>query len=72
MTRKEAEELLSAYRPHHADEADPVFREALELARKDPGLGAWLARQQEFDRIVIQKLSSISPPEGLREAILVH
>ena len=70
MTREEAEELLSAYRPHHTGKADPVFREALELARKDSNLGAWLARQQEFDSVVIQKLSSINPPEGLREAIL--
>jgi hypothetical protein len=70
MTREEAEELLSALRPHGADAADPVFREALELARKDSDLGAWLARQQEFDQMLIEELSSIRPPEGLRETIL--
>jgi hypothetical protein len=70
MTREEAEELLSALRPHGADGADPVFREALELARKDSDLGAWLARQQEFDQMLVEELSSIRPPEGLRETIL--
>src|SRR6516225_9852481 len=70
MIREEAEELLNAMRPHGADAADPVFREALELARKDSDLGAWLARQQEFDQMLIEELSSIRPPEGLRETIL--
>jgi hypothetical protein len=70
MTRKEAEEVLSAFRARDADRADPVFREALELAGKDSDLAAWLAQQQEFDKMVIERLSSIHPPEGLREAIL--
>jgi hypothetical protein len=70
MTRKEAEEILSAFRASTADRADPAFREALELVGKDSDLAAWLARQQEFDAIVIAKLSSIRPPEGLREAVL--
>src|SRR5260221_13841 len=70
MTREEAKELLSALRPHGTDAADPVFREALELASKDSDLGAWLARQQEFDQMLIEELSSIRPPEGLRETIL--
>ena len=70
MTREEAEVILSAYRPHHADAADPVFREALDLAGKDAGVDSWLARQHEFDRTVTEKLSSIGPPEGLRERIL--
>lgn len=70
MTREEAKELLSAFRAHNADSADPVFREALELARKDSDLGAWLIRQQEFDKMLRLKLSSIAPPEGLRETIL--
>jgi hypothetical protein len=70
MTREEAKELLSSFRPLTADAADPIFREALELARKDSDLGAWLAREQEFDQMLRQKLSSIRPPEGLRETIL--
>ncbi len=70
MTREEAKELLSALRPHGTDAADPLFREALELASKDSDLGAWLVRQQEFDQMLIEELSSIRPPEGLRETIL--
>lgn len=70
MTRQEAKELLSALRPHGTDAADPVFREPLELASKDSDLGAWFARQREFDQMLMKELSSIRPPEGLRETIL--
>jgi hypothetical protein len=34
MIGEEAEELLSALRPHGTDAADPVFREALELGQE--------------------------------------
>ena len=70
MTREEAKEYLSAVRPHGADSADPTLQQALELAKKDSELGSWFARQQELDHILIEKFSSIRPPEGLREHIL--
>ena len=70
MTREEAKEYLSVVRPNGADAADPDLREALELAKKDSELGSWLARQLEFDEILIETFSSIHPPEGLRENIL--
>jgi hypothetical protein len=70
MTREEAKEYLSAVRPHGADAADPTLQQALELAKKDSELGSWLARQQEFDQILIEKFSLIRPPEGLKENIL--
>ena len=70
MTREEAKEYLSAIQAHGADAGDPIFQEALEQAKKDSELGAWLAQQQEFDRILLEKFSSIQPPEGLRENIL--
>ena len=70
MTREEAKEYLSVVRPNGADAADPDLREALELAKKDSELGSWLARQLEFDEMLIETFSSIHPPEGLRENIL--
>jgi hypothetical protein len=70
MTREQAKEYLSALRASGVDEADPTLQEALELARKDSELGSWLARQREFDHILVEKFASISPPEGLREIIL--
>jgi hypothetical protein len=70
MTREEAKDCLSAFRAHGADAGDPIFQEALELARKDSELAAWLAQQQEFDKILIEKFSSIQAPHGLRENIL--
>jgi hypothetical protein len=70
MTKQEAKEYLSAVRPDGADAPDPTLQPALELAREDSELGSWLVRQQEFDKILIDKFSSIRPPEGLRENIL--
>jgi hypothetical protein len=70
MTREQAKECLSALRPRVVDAGDPTIQLALELAKKDSELGSWLARQQEFDEILIEKFSSIRPPEGLKEIIL--
>lgn len=70
MKHEEAKFILHAYRPDGADAADPAFAQALEHARKDPALAAWLARLNEFDRAVAAKLGEIPPPPGLRETIL--
>jgi hypothetical protein len=70
MTSEQAKEYLSTLRASGADEADPTLQEALELARTDSELGSWLAQQREFDNILVEKFTSISPPEGLREIIL--
>jgi hypothetical protein len=70
LTREQAKTYLSAVRPHGADGGDPTLQQALELAKQDSELGSWLARQQEFDEILMEKFSSIRPPEGLRENIL--
>jgi hypothetical protein len=70
MTREEAKVTLSAFRAHGSDESDPALREALELAREDSELAGWFSNQREFDAILIEKFSSIRPPEGLKENIL--
>ncbi len=70
MNNEEAKFILGAYRPGGRDAADATFAEALRQAQTDPELGAWLAREQAFDRAVAAKLRAVDPPPGLREAIL--
>lgn len=70
MTHDEARFLLHAYRPNGADGGDPTLRDALEHAQRDPALRAWFEREQSYDRAVADKLRAITPPPGLREAIL--
>jgi hypothetical protein len=70
MNTTEAKFILQACRPDGRDAADPRFTEALEQARRDPALAAWLAREQAFDAAVAAKLSEVRPPADLRAAIL--
>lgn len=70
MNTNEAKFILRARRPDGRDDAEPVFAEALEQARRDPALTAWLARERSFDEAVAAKLREVSPPAGLRDAIL--
>ena len=48
ITNETAKFLLNAYRPNGADAQDPVFRDALEQAARDPELGAWFKEQRGF------------------------
>jgi len=70
MSNNEAKFILSAYRPGGGDAADPAMAKALTQAKTDPSLGAWFAREQAHDAAVAGKLREITPPVGLREAIL--
>lgn len=71
MKKEEAKEILNAYRRGGRDADDPVFAEALGLARRDPELGAWLAQTQAEDERLAGKLrEGIAVPGGLREALL--
>jgi hypothetical protein len=70
MNNPEAKFLLGAYRPDGRDAHDPAFAEALAQAERDPELRAWLAREQQLDAAVAEKLAALAPPPGLREAIL--
>lgn len=70
MNTTEAKFILQARRPNGQDDADPRFSEALEQARRDPSLASWLAREQALDTAVAEKLRSVQPPAGLRDAIL--
>jgi hypothetical protein len=70
ITNQTAKFLLNAYRPNGADAQDPIFREALEQAARDPELGTWFKEQRGFDSMIAEKLSGIEPPATLRSAIL--
>ena len=70
MTNESAKFVLGAYRPNGADAKDPAFAEALEQAKRDPNLRAWLDEQLTFDQILTERLRQIEPDEGLRSTIL--
>ncbi|MBI5771050.1 MAG: hypothetical protein HZA93_24955 [Verrucomicrobia bacterium] len=62
--------MLEACRPNGADAGDPPMVAALAEAKRDPALVAWLAREQAHAAAVAVKLSEVTPPPGLRDAIL--
>jgi hypothetical protein len=70
ITNERAKFLLSAYRHNGADAQDPIFRDALEQATRDPDLASWFANQRSFDALVCEKLNSFQPPASLKPAIL--
>jgi hypothetical protein len=70
MTREQAKEILSLYRPNGGDSDDPFFVEALERADSDPDLKKWFAEQQAFDTRMAGAIGSIIPPEDLKKQLL--
>lgn len=71
MDNEKAKLILSAYRPDGSDAGDSVFAEALEQARRDPELAAWLADQRAFDSRMIAGVRSIPIPPKLKASLLV-
>lgn len=69
MNREQTKEILSAFRPGTDDERDPMFAEALELARREPELAAWLEERQAFDTAISRRLQVSPVPADLPEAI---
>jgi hypothetical protein len=72
MTREEAKEILSAYRHGTDDEKEPLFSEALALARTDADLNAWLAESLAFDQAMRRDLARVNAPADLRHSILAN
>ena len=70
MNNEEAKLILQGYRPNGEDASDATFCAAIQQAKEDPMLAEWFARQQAFDAAVSAKLAQITPPAGLRDAIL--
>jgi hypothetical protein len=71
VTREEAKQALLGYRPGINDPA-PEVAEALEAARRDPQLNAWLAEQVQWHETVRNALRSVEPPPGLQQGILLQ
>jgi hypothetical protein len=73
MNNEEAKLILQAYRPGGEDAEDPQFHEALEKARLDPDLAAWLANELELDaRIGGRIRDCFKPPAHLKSRILAE
>jgi hypothetical protein len=70
VDNQEAKFILNAYRPGGRDASDPRFVEALEQARRDPGLEHWFSKSIAFDKAMTEKLCAIEVPLDLRENIL--
>lgn len=70
MNNQEAKFILQAYRPDGQDAPDALFAPALAQARQDPELGRWLVHEQALDRVIAGRMSEVTPPAGLRAAIL--
>lgn len=70
MNNRDAQFVLSAFRPGGQDATDPQFAEALSQARSDPTLASWLSAQVAFDRNFADALQSVRPPDDLRRRIV--
>jgi hypothetical protein len=62
-------QILRALRPHGADHTDPDAQASLAAARADTALGAWLEREQAFDRAFAETAQSTPVPADLRASI---
>lgn len=70
MTVDDAKIILSVWRPDGRDHRDPIFQEALDLARHDAGLLEWLQNQQDFDAMMVANLQAVrGPADGRREIL---
>ena len=70
MNSPEAKQILLAWRPGHGDLRDPQVAEALEHARRDPALQAWLDQHATFQRSMAKSFRQVPTPDDLRERIL--
>lgn len=62
MTREQAKETLSLYRPGTADAEDPDIIAAMATARQDPELAAWFKDHCAFQQAMRNKLRGIPVP----------
>jgi hypothetical protein len=70
VNNQEAKQILALFRPGSADEKDPSFDEARQLAKTDPELARWFATHCEAYLVMRPKFQSIPVPPGLKEQIL--
>ncbi|MEM9444228.1 MAG: hypothetical protein AAGA18_02650 [Verrucomicrobiota bacterium] len=70
MDLKEAKLILAMYRSDGQDALDPIFSEALELAKRDPDLSQWFEQMRSVDLLISEKMEEITPPTDLRDSLL--
>jgi hypothetical protein len=70
MNNEEAKFILSAYRPSGKDSMDPQMQAALDLARRNPAMDAWLRLEIKQDTEISTALRTTTVPPALRDQIL--
>jgi hypothetical protein len=70
MDNKQAKVLLSCYRDCGSDANDPIFYEALCLAKQDDDLKEWFDEDKKLDRHMEQSLTDMEAPLSLKSSIL--
>ena len=70
MNSPQARDILALFRPGTADEQDPAFDQARQLAKTDAELARWFDEHCEAYLILRRKFQSIPVPPGLKEQIL--
>ncbi len=70
MNSQEAKIILALFRPGTADETDPSFQEARQLAKTDLELARWFDAHCESYLLLRGKFQAIPIPPGLKEQIL--
>jgi hypothetical protein len=72
VDRNQAKAILLLYRPGTADENDPDFKVARDLAESDQELGIWFKRHCAVQVALRGKFAQIAVPDGLKEQILAE
>jgi len=70
VNNQEAKQILTLFRPGSADEKDPSFLEARQLAKTDPELAHWFDAHCQTYLLLRRKFEAIPIPPGLKEQIL--
>src|SRR5580658_10323518 len=70
VNSQQARQILALFRPGTADEEDPSFHEARQLAKTDPELARWFDAQCASYLALRGKFQAIPVPAGLKEKIL--
>lgn len=70
MNRDEAKQVLLLFRPGTADAEDPQVVVAMEMARRDPELGAWFNQHLQFQSLIRGKLRTLAVPAHLKARLL--
>lgn len=70
MDEQGAKYILNAGHPRGQDAGQEAFREAMDLAGKDPEVSGWVNRQQRLTDSLRTKLNEVPVPAGLKDRIL--